>query len=116
MFVANRIYQIKSNSDVSQRHYIQTNENTTDDCSRGLGMKRHSRVKRWFRGPEFLWKPVSTWQNKVDYYEVDKDDKGVKIIKINSVQIMNNILSTLKSRISSWKKNEESNGLCDAVY
>ena len=39
MFVANRIYRIKSNSDVSQWHYIQTNENLADDCSRGLEMK-----------------------------------------------------------------------------
>ena len=67
-------------------------------------MKGHSRVKGWFRGPEFLWKPVSTWQNKVEHYEVDGDDKEVKIIKINSVQILSNILSTLESRISSWKK------------
>ena len=43
-------------------------------------------------------------QNKADYYEVDEDDKEVKIIKINIVQIQSNILSTLESRISSWKK------------
>ena len=54
-------------------------------------------------------KPVSTWYNKVDYYKVDEDDKEVKIIKINSVQIESNILSLLES-------NEESNGICDAVY
>ena len=47
---------------------------------------------------------MSTWQNKVDYYEVDEDNKEIKIIKINSVQIQSNILSTLESRISSWKK------------
>ena len=46
MFVVNRIHQIKSNSDVSQWHYIQTNENVADSCSRDLEMKRHSRVKR----------------------------------------------------------------------
>ena len=45
-----------------------------------------------------------TWQNKVEHYEVDGDDKEVKIIKINSVQIQSNILSTLESRISFWKK------------
>ena len=72
-----------------------------DDCSRGLEMKRHTRVKGWFRGPEFLWKTVATWQNKVEQYEVDGDDKEVKIIKINSVQIQSNIVSTLESRISS---------------
>ena len=38
-------------------------------------MKRHSRVKRWFRGPEFLRKPLSTWQNKAEHNEVDGDDK-----------------------------------------
>ena len=75
MFVANHIYQIKRNYDVSQWHYIQADENPADDCSRGLGIKRHSRVKGWVRGPEFMWKPVSTWQNKVDYYEVDENDK-----------------------------------------
>ena len=53
MFVANRIHQIKSNSDLSQWHYIQTNENPEDDCSRGLEMKRQSGLKKWFRGPDF---------------------------------------------------------------
>ena len=57
-------------------------------------MKWHSRVKKWFRGPEFLWKPVLTWQNKFEHYEVDGDDKEVKIIKINSLQIQSNILPT----------------------
>ena len=58
-------------------------------------MKRHSRKKRWSRGPEFLWKPVSTWKNKIDHYEVDDHlDKEVNIIKINTVQIQSNILST----------------------
>ena len=47
---------------------------------------------------------MSTWYNKVDYYKVDEDDKEVKIIKINSVQIESNILSLLESRISPWKK------------
>ena len=71
------------------------NQNPANDCSRGLGMKRYSRVKRWFRGTEFLWKPVSVWQNKIDYYEVDEGDKKVNIIKINSVQSQSDVLSTL---------------------
>ena len=89
---------------VTMAYYVQTNENPADDCSRCLDMKKHRRVKRWFWDPELLWKPVLTWQNKVEHYEVDGDDKEVKIIKINSVQIQSNILSTLESRISFWKK------------
>ena len=38
-------------------------------------MKKHYKLKRWFRGPEFLWKPGATWKNKFDDYEVDQDDK-----------------------------------------
>ena len=49
MFVANRIHQINKSNSVSQWHYIQVTENPADDCSKGLGMKRHSRVQRWFR-------------------------------------------------------------------
>ena len=69
-----------------------------------LRMKNHSRVERWFRGPEFMWKPFSPWENKVDCFEVDEDDKEIKNIKINSAQIPSDILSTLESRIFSWKK------------
>ena len=58
-------------------------------------MKRYNRVKRWLRGPEVLWKPVATWQNKVEHYEADGDDKEVKIIRIKNVQIQSHILSTL---------------------
>ena len=67
-------------------------------------MRGHSRVKRWFRGPEFLWKPVSTWQNKVEHYEVDGGDKEVKIIKINIVQIQSDILSTLNKEFLLGRK------------
>ena len=117
MFVANRIHQInKSNSDVSQWHYIQVTENPADDCSKGLGMKRHSRVQRWFRGPEFQWKPMSTWQNEVDYYKFDEDDKEVKIIKINSVQIQSDVLATFRFKNIFLKENEEKNCLCNAVH
>ena len=52
--VANRIHQIKGNSDVLQWHYIPTKENPVDNCSRGLNMKQNNNVKRWFHGPAFF--------------------------------------------------------------
>ena len=51
-----------------------------------------------------MWKPFSPRENKVDCFEVDEDDKEIKNIKINSAQIPSDILSTLESRIFSWKK------------
>ena len=68
------------------------------------GKKRNSKVKRWFRGPEFVWKQVATWQHKVAHNEVDQNDKEVKVIKVNSAKTESNILSTLESRISSWNR------------
>ena len=56
VFVANRLHQIRTNSDVTQWYYIKTDDNPADDCSRGLSMKKSKRVKRWFNGPEFLWR------------------------------------------------------------
>ena len=43
--VANCISQIKINYDVSQWHYIQTNENVVYDCSRELEMTNTKSMK-----------------------------------------------------------------------
>ena len=103
--VANRIHQIKGNSDVLQWHYIPTKENPVDNCSRGLNMKQNSNVKRWFHGPAFFWKPEITWHNEGGQYSINEDDAEVKMtINVNATQIKNCVLSTLELRISSWKK------------
>ena len=47
---------------------------------------------------------MSTWQNKVEHYEVDGGDKEVKIIKINNVQIQSDILSTLNKEFLLGRK------------
>ena len=41
-FVANRIYQIKENTNAEQWSYIPTRENPADDASRGLNAKLES--------------------------------------------------------------------------
>ena len=88
----------------SPRVYINKLLRILSDCSRGLGIKRHSKVKRWFGGPEFVWKQEVTWQKKADHYEVDQDDREVKVITVNSEKIQSDILSALESTISSWKR------------
>ena len=61
-------------------------------------------MKRWFGGPEFVWKQEVTWQKKADHYEVDQDDREVKVITVNSEKIQSDILPALESTISSWKR------------
>ena len=66
LFVANRVQLIKENSDVSQWMYIESKFNPADDSSRGLSASNQEKVKRWVRGPEFLWKGESSWVNQED--------------------------------------------------
>ena len=51
-----------------------------------------------------MWKQEVTWQKKADHYEVDQDDREVKVITVNSEKIQSDILSALESTISSWKR------------
>ena len=54
-FVANRIYQIKKNTNIEQWSYIPTRENPADDASRGLNAEWESSNTCWFQGSSFLW-------------------------------------------------------------
>ena len=104
-FVGNRIHQVKSHTDVLQWHYILTKENHADDCSRGLEMKHNKNVKRWFQGPEFLWRPQTAWCEERLRHSIAEDDVEVKMTKrVNAISKEVNILTVLKSRMSSWKK------------
>ena len=104
-FVANRIHQIKSHTDVLQWQYIPTKENPADDCSRGLEMKHNKNVKRWFQGPEFLSRPPTAWCEERLQYDIAEDDVEVKMtMRVNAISKEDDILTVLESRISSWKK------------
>ena len=53
-FLANRIYQIKSNTNVEQWSYIPTRKNLADNASRGLNAEWESSNSNWFQRPSFL--------------------------------------------------------------
>ena len=53
-FVANRIQQIRENTEVRQWQYVPTRENPADDALRGLNAERVHSGSRWFQGPLFL--------------------------------------------------------------
>lgn len=60
-FVANRVHEIKENSQVGEWRYVPGILNPADDASRGLDPSRLSADGRWLRGPDFLWKDESCW-------------------------------------------------------
>ena len=48
-FVANRIQQIRENTEVRQWQYVPTRENPADDAFRGLNAERVHSGSRWFQ-------------------------------------------------------------------
>ena len=64
---------IKDLSDVDQWHYVRTKSNPADYNynSRGIDLTKLTKVKMWFEGSQFLWKPESTWQLYSGVLKVD---------------------------------------------
>ena len=60
-FVANRVTLIRDGSDKSQWHYVASNLNPADDCSRA------KQTDRWLIGPEFLLQDSEFWPVEVEY-------------------------------------------------
>ena len=74
--MANRIYQIKENTNAEQQSYIPTKENPGDDASRGLNANWGSSNSLWFQGPSFLWQEDKYWPNQDE--SVAADDPELK--------------------------------------
>ncbi|XP_033103145.1 uncharacterized protein LOC117105949 [Anneissia japonica] len=54
-YVANRAQTIRDLTDINQWRYIRSEDNPSDDGSRGLTAKKLSLNSRWINGPPFLW-------------------------------------------------------------
>ena len=58
-FVANRVEEIRSKTDVDSWYYIHTSANPADYASRGLETNQLHKHKSWLQGPKFLWSDIS---------------------------------------------------------
>ena len=103
IFVTNRVQLIKENSDVSHWMYIESKFNLADDASHGLSPTNQERVKRWVKGPEFLWKDESSWVNQghKEALELNEDDPEVTVTaninKVEDEEIVPQILNRFSS-------------------
>lgn len=64
-FVGNRVSQIQSFSKFNQWHHVHTHENPADLLSRGVFPDDLIANKLWWRGPQWLSKPMSEWPNYI---------------------------------------------------
>ena len=79
----------------------------TDYASHGLSAASfHSKLSRWFIGPEFLWTPEDCWEIEKHYESINEADPDVKnCVKVNTTVVdSNSIVVDALERISSWKK------------
>ena len=105
VFVANGIELIRDHTGLHQWHYVGTKKNPADCSSRGIDVANDQAVRKWFRGPSFLWKPEAelTIQDKKGRI-LQNDPEIKKCLQINYISTGNDILEALESRISSWYK------------
>ena len=106
-FVANRVQIIQENSKVNQWNYIESKSNPADIASRGMNSKKLTCFDTWFQGPEFLWKPQSTWLNssiQEMILDLKEDLEWRKQIKINVTSANEDFISNMEIRFSCWQK------------
>ena len=84
VFVANRVQEIRSSSQINQWHHIPGDENPADHASRGL-FASDLMNSNWFSGPSFLWKHVLSVPDITIYNEIPNEDPEVKKVFINVV-------------------------------
>ena len=88
----------------SGRYYVPYAYNPANDSSRGLDGIKSSKSQRSFKGPSFLSQPENQWPNQVSA-EVSKGDPEIKpAVAVNVITIIQDLLSQLEGRISSWEK------------
>ena len=84
VFVANRIQTIKNHTNINEWNYVSSKENPADDGSRGLNSTKSGKVKRWFEGPQFLWKDKTPVEQSHKFNESDPEIKKVKTVATSS--------------------------------
>lgn len=110
-FVANRIAIIRDRSDPAQWRFVDGALNPADLASRGLTAVKFLKSSVWINGPDFLWKPRSSWPERpmsLQSTEVLADDPEFKRETISCTTTVHNTLSkeefllNFLQEISSW--------------
>lgn len=80
-FVNKRTGEILQHSTVDQWHYIRSNDNPADDCTRGIVPKDFGSNCRWIRGPDILF--------DVSYTPPPFDQQSIKAKENEEIQAVN---------------------------
>ena len=105
VFVVNQVQKIQEHSDVNQWSYVKGKGNLADGASRGLDPRKQTSSSRWFTGPAFLWQREELWPSYSEVTCIGDDEPEIKRdIKVNAVQLVNDVLENVEKRVSNWCK------------
>lgn len=112
VFVANRVQQIRDRTLPNQWRHVETDLNPADDASCGLNARDLIENLRWWKGPDFLWKPLDD-QGSNSTVDISPDDPEVKGITTMTTQIQEraNLVERLQ-RFSSWHVAKRAVAIC----
>ena len=104
-FVSNRVSFIKEHTKSASWRYVSSEDNPSDISTRGLKSNETSRINMWLHGPEFLWKPFDSNEDKNQTFREDDPEivKDVTTCAVPTVQQANLFLSAI-GKFSSWLK------------
>ena len=80
-------------------------DSPSDNASRGLDPRKETSSSRWFAGPAFLCQREELWPSYNVVTCVEDDDPEIKgEVKVNAVQLVNDVLENVGKRVSNWCK------------
>ena len=107
VYVGNRVQHIRDHSSPEQWHHVPGKDNPTDEASRSLTASQLLDKRRWFYGPDFLWKDNVPLLNPVQPIQLPMNDVEVraKVLTTACLTPLEPIdLLVYIHRTSSWYK------------
>ncbi len=103
VFVANRIGEIRRSTNVDQWNYVPSEMNPGDEASRGQDGSTFLANKRWFEGPDFLYKNESEWPEEPTECQSTNESNEIKsfFAEVHQGPIG---IDRLLQHVSSWYK------------
>ena len=90
VFVANRVQQIRDQTDPSQWKHVRSGENPADKASRGVNADELENNCMWFKGPAFLWERDIPQMDQDPDRSVSLTDPEVKRVTVLSTKANEN--------------------------
>ena len=102
VFVANRVQQIRNNSECNKWNHIPSKDNPADMASRGCSLKELT-ASQWFTGPLFLKSmTLKTKSNLCELYALIPNDCELRQVNCKTTNAKVQTLSSKFEKFSSW--------------